>query len=213
MFLFFRTIKNRNRKKIAIGLKLSNFQIGFIILQINVRHSRPSSTNADRCLYGNGSFFTCALISSQKTWTLVQLDSGSGLGPPLHPTSIRPSAGNTVTWPPKGGWGGKASHPISTNLLRCHFGPERRHDRRTWTGRRVRSIDLAWSVSNGRMTKTSAENSTCRSPDFFTITSRQLVSTHPSIFPFQLPELLLTQEHHQRYVSVLLTLKKKSFPL
>lgn len=115
MFLFFRTIKNRNRKKIAIGLKLSNFQISFIILQINVRRSRPSSTNADRCLYGNGSFFTCALISSRKTWTLVQLDSGSGLGPPLHPTSIRPSAGNTVTWPPKGGWGG--GRPVTRSAL------------------------------------------------------------------------------------------------
>lgn len=109
-----------------------------------------------------------------------------------------------------GGVGGEASHLISTNLLRCHFGPERRHDRRTWTGRRVRSIDLAWSVSDGRMTKTSAENSMCRSPDLFTITSHHLVSTHPSVFPFQLPELLLTQEHHQRYVSVLFTLKKKN---
>lgn len=173
-----------------------------------MRRSRPPSTNTDRCLYGNGSFFTCALISSQKTWPLVQLDSGSGLGPPLHPTSIRPPAGNTVTWPPGRG-GGEASHLISTNLLRCHFGPERRHDRRTWTGRRVRSIDLAWSVSDGRMTKTSAENSMCRSPDLFTITSHHLISTHLSVFLFQLPELLLTQEHHQRYVSVLFTLKKK----
>lgn len=47
-----------------------------------------------------------------------------------------------------------------------------------------------------------------RTPDFFTFISHQVVSPHPSIFPFQLLLLLLTQQLHQRYVSVPLTQKK-----
>lgn len=62
----------------------------------------------------------------------------------------------------------------------------------------MRIAELPWSVSDGRMTRTSAEHSTCGvEPNFFTFISHQLVSPHPSV-SFQLPALLLTQQLHQR---------------